>query len=79
MLEKNKKRAQRRADRARIKLKVKDYYGGVHKDNPRHIGIMIDTQTPCSCFMCGNPRKYYGRKTFQEIKAQIEDDDAISG
>ncbi len=27
----------------------------------------IDTPTPCSCFMCGNPRKWWKSKTLREI------------
>jgi hypothetical protein len=28
--------------------------------------MVIDTPTPCSCWMCGNPRKYFKQKTLQE-------------
>ena len=24
------------------------------------------TPTPCSCWMCGNPRRYFGQMTIQE-------------
>jgi hypothetical protein len=27
---------------------------------------MKSTGTLCSCYMCGNPRKWFGQKTFQE-------------
>lgn len=27
-----------------------------------------DTTKPCSCPMCGNPRKFFGEKTIQERK-----------
>lgn len=30
--------------------------------------ILIDTPKTCSCFMCGNPRKYFNEKTYQERK-----------
>jgi hypothetical protein len=34
---------------------------------PRVLGKAIDTPTPCSCWMCGNPRKYFkDRLTRQE-------------
>lgn len=26
--------------------------------------------TSCSCWMCGNPRKYFGQKTFQELRLE---------
>lgn len=29
----------------------------------------------CSCWMCGNPRKYFNEKTIQERKHKIELDD----
>lgn len=30
------------------------------KASDRALGIHANTPTPCSCGMCGNPRKYYG-------------------
>lgn len=27
------------------------------------------TNTRCSCWMCGNPRKYFGQRTIQELRA----------
>jgi len=32
------------------------------------IGIRAKTRTLCSCYMCGNPRKYYKEKSYQEKK-----------
>ena len=33
-----------------------------------------DTPTPCSCWMCGNPRKWFGNATVQECSfAQTEE------
>lgn len=34
----------------------------------RHSKV-VNTRTPCSCWMCGNPRKYSGEKTIQELRA----------
>ena len=31
----------------------------------------IDTPTPCSCNLCGNPRRHYGRVTHQERRASM--------
>lgn len=40
-------------------------------------GRIATTPTPCSCWMCGNPRKYYGNgkyaKTLQERRAMNDD------
>jgi len=29
----------------------------------------------CSCWMCGNPRKYHNELTMQEIKFKLKEDD----
>ena len=50
-------RAIRRHHRARLKTKRKSYYGGTQSSDPVAIGKWIDTPTPCSCWMCGNPRR----------------------
>lgn len=28
----------------------------------------VDTHTPCSCYMCGNPRRYFNAPTLQEVR-----------
>jgi hypothetical protein len=33
---------------------------------------LIHTRVPCSCTMCGNPRKYFKEKTRQEILSDEE-------
>jgi hypothetical protein len=35
---------------------------------------MIHTRVPCSCPMCGNPRKHFGEVTRQEKLAEIEEE-----
>ncbi len=32
----------------------------------RHMRFLRNTGTPCSCSMCGNPRRYFGGITLQE-------------
>jgi hypothetical protein len=44
---------------------AKHYVGGVET----HLGSYRKTKVPCSCPMCGNPRKYFGEKTVQEKKS----------
>ncbi len=61
-----KSRAIRRHHEKRIKRRVKEYYGGIHRDNTRRLGQIAGTRTPCSCWMCGNPRKYFNDLTVQE-------------
>lgn len=42
------------------------YYGGVHAHEQRRIGWLANSRAPCSCWMCGNPRRYLGELTIQE-------------
>lgn len=83
-------RAQRRADRKRLQKKRQFHWGYGHKYrwgrytdgrgeicfmDPDVAGKVVNTPTPCSCAMCGNPRRNsafegaYGRLTGQEYKA----------
>jgi len=36
------------------------------------VGSYRKVRQPCSCWMCGNPRKYFGVRTRQEIKAALK-------
>jgi len=38
-------------------------------------GSLIDTPTPCSCYMCGNPRKHHNEVTLQERISLLETED----
>ena len=44
-------------------------YPGTYTDDGELAKMMISTRVPCSCFMCGNPRRYFGEKTIQERRA----------
>jgi hypothetical protein len=59
-------RALRRHHEERIKRRVKEYYSGVHKDDARRVGQMAHARKLCSCWMCGNPRRYFNEPTLQE-------------
>lgn len=37
--------------------------------NERNAGLYANHGKVCSCFMCGNPRKYWGDPTMQEKRA----------
>lgn len=68
---KNPKRAWRRHHLARVKKLRARYYGGYVRDLPRgeqarHIGRFAHTMPSCSCWMCGNSRRYFGEVTVQE-------------
>ena len=40
----------------------------------RTVGIFRKTKVPCSCVMCGNPRRYFGELTFGEIRQHLDAD-----
>jgi len=81
-------RAQRRHDRARLKKKRHTHWGygkqgwrsycGTERDSqyemsPTTLGMVVNTPTPCSCYMCGNPRRAPWADdplTMQERKAE---------
>ncbi|MEZ4829423.1 MAG: hypothetical protein R3C61_24535 [Bacteroidia bacterium] len=63
---KNYQRAIRRHHRERLLYKRKNYHTA-----QRHGGnspSVVNTPRPCSCALCGNPRKYWKEKTYQEKK-----------
>ncbi|MEZ4886429.1 MAG: hypothetical protein R3E32_16960 [Chitinophagales bacterium] len=65
-------RAIRRHHRARLLNKRKNYWGRAWSIEDEPISKkVINTPKPCSCFMCGNPRRYWKEKTFQEQKFRI--------
>lgn len=62
-----KKRALRRHHYNRLKVKRRFYWSGDWKAlDERQRGLVVDTPCPCSCWMCGNPRRYFGELTIQE-------------
>ena len=63
------KRAQRRQALKKIKKKVQQRFERIHKTkiSKKLIGKLAQVHgSDCSCFRCGNPRKYYNEKTLQE-------------
>lgn len=69
-------RDERRALSERWKRRVRGYL--VVRCRPAQyidaalIGSYARTRVPCSCYMCGNPRRHMkgdGRVTFQELRA----------
>ena len=64
-------RAYRRHHAERVKQRVTRYYSGYARGNARHIGRLARTRTPCSCWMCGNPRRYFDEPTLQERRAPV--------
>lgn len=70
----------RRADESRLKAKARKWVNAnmqSHIDNPRTIGKHYATHgASCSCFACGNPRKYFNESTIAE-KIQLDRDSEI--
>ena len=52
--------ALRRHHRQRVKNNRKKYWTVFpHEESPKRLGIITTTPCICSCWMCGNPRKFY--------------------
>ena len=64
------KRAIRRHHEARRKVWVRKnlrhYFLSPDDPPPRRVGLYADTPKVCSCWMCGNPRRYLNEPTLQE-------------
>lgn len=58
-------RAVRRAHLARIKRNRRHYWGRALTQ--KQVGKAAQCAAVCSCWMCGNPRKY-GERTVQECR-----------
>lgn len=43
-------------------------------DLQRALGVYRKTKVPCSCHMCGNPRRYWGYLPIQEVKQHLSAD-----
>ena len=67
-------RSYRRAEEVKAKRRavkvLKDSWDYDPEDiNPRNIGKIASTHgKPCSCYMCGNPRRHFKEPTIQERK-----------
>lgn len=79
------KRALRRHHRERLKRKRASYYWWWASSDVKRLGKVVTTPCMCSCWMCGNPRKYYKgqwgeertiqeRKYFQESIEELLDE-----
>ncbi|MFA5208236.1 MAG: hypothetical protein WC428_06365 [Candidatus Paceibacterota bacterium] len=53
-------------------MKKRHYHWG-RKLSEKENGRVVNTPTPCSCWMCGNPRKYFYKITIQERKQKEKD------
>lgn len=67
-------KAERRAERARLKKKRRAWWAGIDKTAVQ-LGRLIDTPTPCSCWMCGNARRYFGIRTINERRWRQDEEE----
>lgn len=63
-------RSERRHFEQRQKARARKFHGGTAKLSPRHLGRAAHSPQSCSCWMCGNPRRFVGAVTIQERRAQ---------
>ena len=69
-------RANRRHHRHRLWCNRRFHWGrdlAGADENSKSRGKAVDTPTPCSCWMCGNPRRHFGKKTLQELRQDKAD------
>lgn len=62
-------KAERIHQQQRIKRLVSHYWNARPGDE-RSIGRIARTHKPCSCWMCGNPRRYDGDKVKDKAMKQ---------
>lgn len=54
--------------RRRTKLLSYDWYARRQEPSDRIVGLNYQTRVMCSGLCCGNPRKWFGHRTLQEIR-----------
>jgi hypothetical protein len=62
--------AQRR--KAWVRRALRHYFMERHALPARRVGMDSKTPKICSCFMCGNPRRFCGELTIQERRAMLD-------
>ena len=68
-MEKETNRAERRHHTERLKHNRRFYHGRDLGREPVQLGKAVTTPANCSCAGCGNPRKFHGERTVQELRA----------
>jgi hypothetical protein len=49
------------------------FAGAVWELTARQVTRYASDRKPCSCFLCGNPRRHTGERTRQEVEIPVED------
>lgn len=60
------KRSVRRHHVERLKVSRRFLGGRDLASDAKALHSAVDTPTPCSCYMCGNPRRYFNEASMQE-------------
>lgn len=63
-------RALRRHHATRLRAQRRFYHGQDLAVIRGALGRVVNTAAGCSCFMCGNPRRYFKERTLQERRAE---------
>ncbi len=66
MSAKSLRRSQRRHHEVRLKNARRSYWHRLVPMTSRELGMVSRTPHPCSCWMCGNPRRILNEKSRQE-------------
>lgn len=69
---KDMKRALRRHHAARLGKARRFHWGRDIRNEPKYLGMAINTPCSCSCWMCGNPRRHLKKVTLQEKLADLD-------
>jgi hypothetical protein len=57
-----------------VRRTLRHYFAEGHALSARRVGMYSKTPKICSCFMCGNPRRFRGELTIQERRATLDSD-----
>jgi len=63
------KRAERRKHKRRKKMQARRAFHWMRPELAEHLG---DHMSQCSCVACGNPRKWFKEKAFNEKKSDLD-------
>ncbi|WP_349569416.1 hypothetical protein [Azotobacter salinestris] len=69
-MDRSERRHHERRIKARFYRKQRIHEHGL--TNKRNAGVFAHHGKACSCWMCGNPRRYWGELTMQERRADLE-------
>jgi len=76
MGQENRGRATRRHEamkaKRRARFRLRRWGWSEDSVSKKHLGIYSNTKCPCSCHLCGNPRRHFKIKTFQERRSEFE-------